>query len=71
MVTPACPPMCQSNGQTCAGMPPHWLASLFADFMVHLEHSLRVCKYRGGPLFSVHASYQHKAVTPTTIRGFA
>jgi hypothetical protein len=63
--------MCQSNGQTCAGKLPHWLASLFAGFVVHLEHSFCVCTYRGGPLFSVCMSHQHKAVTPTTIRGFA
>jgi hypothetical protein len=71
MVTPACPPMCQSNGQTRAGMLPHWLASLFAGFMVHLEQSLRACTYRRGQSFYVRLSHQHKAVTPTTIRGFA
>jgi hypothetical protein len=71
MVTTACPPMCQSNGQTRAGKPPHWLASLFAGFMMHLEQSFRVCKYRSGSLFSVRSNPQHRAVTPTTIRGFA
>jgi hypothetical protein len=47
------------------------LASLFAGFMMHLEQSFRVCKYRSGSLFSVHSNPQHRAVTPTTIRGFA